>query len=202
MLKTKLGKTIPLIMCASLIGAAPLASAADSDKQASPSTMQQMQQTFKDGIKQGRLETAYLFSKQLNPFKIDTDVHGNTVVLKGTVSTDVEKDLAEEIAQGVDGINNVDNRLAVKTDAEKRDAKNDAGFAAWANDAMITAAVKTEFLTHSDIAGLNIQVTTKNGVVMLKGKADSNSVKELAEQIARNQDDVVDVKNELKVKSS
>ena len=67
---------------------------------------------------------------------------------------------------------------------------------------MITAAIKTDFLTHSDIAGLNINVTTKHGVVTLQGKAKSDAVKELAGQIARNQENVVDVRNELKVTSS
>lgn len=201
MLNLKRNTVIPLIICAGLIGAAPLASAESSTRNAN-SAMQHAQQTFKDGIRQGQLETAYLFSDQLNPFKIDTDVHGKRVVLKGEVSTEVQKDLAGEIAKGIDGVKDVDNELKVTPDAKSKKGKTGADFATWAHDAMITAAIKTDFLTHSDIAGLNINVTTKHGVVTLQGKAKSDAVKELAGQIARNQENVVDVRNELKVTSS
>ena len=201
MLNTTRNKIIPLILCAGLIGVAPMASAASAGQDVN-GAMHNVQKTFKDGIRQGELETAFLFSDQLNPFKIDTDVHGNHVVLKGAVSTDVQKDLAGEIAKGVDGIKHVDNELTVTPKAAKRKSKGKEDFAAWAHDAMITAAIKTDYITHSDIVGFNINVTTKNGVVTLRGKAKSKAVKELAGQIARNQDNVVSVKNDLRVASS
>ena len=200
MLNMKQNTVIPLIMCVGLIGAVPAASAGSIGQDAK-STMHSAKQTFKDGIRQGELETAYLFSDQLNPFDIDTDVHGKRVVLKGEVKTDVQKDLAGEIAKGIDGIKDVDNELKVTPQATERKDNGKADIASWAHDAMITAAIKTDFLTHSDIAGLNIRVTTKNGVVTLQGKAKTDAVKELAGQIARNQDNVEDVKNDLKVES-
>ena len=47
--------------------------------------------------------------------------------------------------------------------------------------------------------GLNINVTTKDGVVTLEGNVKSNHEKQRAEAIARDTQGVVDVRNQLTV---
>ncbi len=71
----------------------------------------------------GKIETSYMLNSYLNPFKIDTHVANGKVVLTGEVDSQVDKDLAAEIAQGIDGVTGVDNELMVKPDAHKADAK-------------------------------------------------------------------------------
>ncbi len=57
------------------------------------------------------LTTTYTLNRHLNPFKIDTEVHNGVATLRGTVDSDVERHLAEELALGVDGIREVKNEL-------------------------------------------------------------------------------------------
>jgi len=66
-----------------------------------------------------------------------------------------------------------------------------------ADDAGITAAIKTKFLADKYVKGLSIDIDTYNAIVTLNGKASSNFSRERAEEIARRTRGVADVKNNL-----
>ena len=162
----------------------------------------EMSKTFDDGWKEGKLETAYLFNTSLNNFAIDTDVVGNKAVLKGTVKSDIDKELAEEIALSIDGITSVDNRLVVDREHESTIERKADSFASNVKDASITATVKTKLLANSHTSGMDINVDTDNRVVTLKGKVGSATESDLAEKIAENVDDVEKVVNNLRVEKN
>lgn len=162
----------------------------------------EMSKTFDDGWKEGKLETAYLFNTSLNNFAIDTDVVGNKAVLKGTVKSDIDKELAEEIALSIDGITSVDNRLVVDSEHESTIERKADSFASNVKDPSITATVKTKLLANSHTSGMDINVDTDNRVVTLKGKVGSATESDLAEKIAENVDDVEKVVNNLRVEKN
>ena len=202
MLTGKQKKLIPVLMIGAM-GALPASLVhAENPSRKVDSTTQQMKQTFSDGVKQGKLETAYLFSEHLNAFDIDTEVTGNRAVLTGEVASEVEKELAGEIAKGVEGIVDVENHLVVNERVERRNAASEQSLRSWVRDSTITAMVKKDLLANDQVAGLLINVTTKNGVVTLSGSVKSDVAKDLAEQIARNADDVAGVLNKLQVSES
>jgi hyperosmotically inducible protein len=150
------------------------------------------------------LTTTYTLNRQLNPFDIETEVHNGVATLRGTVDSEVERDLAGELAQGVDGIQEVRNELKVSPDASQKRASfdskgNERSFMRKVEDANLTAKVKSQLLWNSNTSGLAIDVDTNNGVVSLSGNVASEAEAELAEQIARNTRDVLDVKNQLNV---
>src|SRR2546425_6281815 len=58
-----------------------------------------------------RIKTTYLFSRHLNPFRINVDTHDGVVTIHGTVPSDVHRDLAVEIAKNADGVREVQNEL-------------------------------------------------------------------------------------------
>ena len=66
---------------------------------------------MKDAWLDGRLETAYLLNRHLNSFTIDTKVKDGVAYLSGTVEYDIDKDLAQQVALGIEGINEVENEL-------------------------------------------------------------------------------------------
>jgi len=66
-----------------------------------------------------------------------------------------------------------------------------------ADDASITAAIKTKFLADKYVKGLSIDVDTYDAVVTLNGKANSNFSRERAEEIARSTRGVAEVRNNL-----
>jgi hyperosmotically inducible protein len=151
----------------------------------------------------GKVQMALLLNAHLNPFAIDTDVTNGVVHLTGLVGDDIDKDLAGQVAKGVDGVVSVDNDLkvdaagAVAAAKERRTGKRD--FASWVDDATTTAAIKSKLVANRNTEGFKIGVETRDDVVTLSGRVNSIEERALAEQIARNTGDTKDVHNDLVV---
>jgi len=64
-------------------------------------------------------------------------------------------------------------------------------------DSVLTAKVKTALIQQQGLQGFEINVTTHNGIVQLSGFVDTDVQKELAGQIARNVDGVVQLVNNI-----
>jgi len=158
----------------------------------------------KDAWLTGKIETAFLLNAHLNPFAIDTDVDNGVVHLTGTVRDDIDRDLAREVAKGLDGVVEVKNdikldRASAERTMAERSSANTRDFGTWVDDATTTAMVKSKLIGNSNIAAGKINVDTRGDVVTLSGRVGSSKEKELAEQIAGNVGDVEDVKNDLVV---
>lgn len=157
--------------------------------------------SVKDARIEGSLVTAYTLNEHLNPFAIDVTSRNGKVTLQGTVDSDIDKSLAGEIAQGVDGVKDVDNELDVdKHAAASNDKDRDGDFADVVKDATVTASIKTQLLANTNTDGLDIHVETDNGTVVLTGQVESEEQSDLAEQLAENVSGVKDVDNKLSVR--
>jgi len=172
----------------------------------------------KDAWITGKLEAVYALNPHLDAFTIKTETTAAKVHLTGTVDSEIDRDLATELAKGIDGVVSVDNDLVVKSgtrtaahpttrssDAKSASAsadKEQRPFGVWVDDATTTAMVKSKLLADSHIKGTKIDVDTRGDVVTLSGTVGSKEQKELAEQIAKNTGDVKQVKNQLVVGST
>jgi hyperosmotically inducible protein len=153
---------------------------------------------------QGKIETVLALNRHLAGYSLDADVNKGAVHLVGKVENDIDRDLAGQLAKGVDGVVSVKNditivehsRVAVSASGEHRP------FGRWVDDATTTAAVKTKLLADKNIAGTKINVDTLGDVVTLTGEVQSSEAKQLAEQIAKNTGDVKQVHNRLTVAST
>jgi osmotically-inducible protein OsmY len=162
-------------------------------------------QPAKDSFITGKLEATYLFNRHLNGFTIHPETTNGVVHLTGTVDSGIDRDLAGEIAKGVDGVTSVKNDLVVKagsSQASNKSSSTGSTFGRYVDDATTTAMVKTKLLADSNVKGLKISVETTGDVVTLSGKVGSAEQKQLAEKIARNTGDVKSVKNELVIDKS
>ena len=159
---------------------------------------------IKDAWLDGKLESAYLFNEHLSPFDIDTDVDNGVVRLTGSVDSDIDRDLAEEIAKSIDGVTDVKNDLVVDK-AKARVARDDdasherSGFRQAVSNATLTAKIKTQLLTNSNTSGMAVDVDSVNGNVTLSGTVDSDEEKELIARIAENTSGTDSVDNQLMV---
>lgn len=145
------------------------------------------------------LVTTYTLNQHLNPFDIDVRVNDGVVTLDGTVESSVEKDLATELARGVQGVKSVDNRLQIEEQAAGKTRRSD--FMAQVDDANLTAKVKSQLLWNANTQGMRIDVDTENGVVTLRGTVASSAEADLATRIARNTSGVRRVDSQLQVDS-
>lgn len=151
----------------------------------------------KDAWIQGKIETVYTLNRHLNAFAIDTSVAAGAVHLTGKVESDIDRDLAEELAKGIDGVVSVDNDLVVEAKSRKAAETSARPFDVWVDDATTTAVVKSKLLANPNTKGLQVDVDTVGDVVTLSGAVASQEEKQLAEQLARNSGDVKDVRNQL-----
>jgi hyperosmotically inducible protein len=153
-----------------------------------------------DGRQETQIKTTYALSPYLRANVIQVFVHTGKATLTGIVPEDVHKDLATQIALGVDGIEAVDNQIIVTADyLPPARVPGERSYGEVIDDAGITMAVKSKLLWSKHTDGLQMEVTTRNGFVTLRGTADTEAAKELAGLLALNTHDVTSVSNELVV---
>ena len=130
---------------------------------------------------------SYVFQTYLQGDDIKIQSVNGAVTLTGTVSQESHKALAHETVAGLPGVKSVDNKLEIKGE---RPADN--------TDAWITAKVKTILLFHRNVSAMT-EVSTKDGIVTLKGDALSQGQKDLTTEYAKDVEGVKDVNNEMTI---
>ena len=154
-----------------------------------------------DARMEGRIHMAYALNEHLSTFDIDIEVNGSDAVISGDVEDEVQKDLAEQVAVSIEGVESVDNQIKINDQYNHEVRSNDTGrsFRDSISDATTTATVKSKLLWNGNTGGLDINVSTKNGHVTLEGEADSEPSKALAERLTANTDGVRSVDNGIQV---
>jgi len=182
-------------------------------------------QVLSDAEITSSVKTKLLADTTVGGLKIDVDTKDGVVTLTGPVSTSAERAQAVRLATNVGGVKKVINKLVVdphhKSTTDK--TKDAAGKAADATkdgvekaagatkdaavktkdvvaDATITSEVKTKLLGDTKVAGLKIDVDTKDNVVTLTGVVTSQEEKNEALRLARTTMGVKRVVDKLTVK--
>jgi len=156
-------------------------------------------QTVADARQEGQIWTTYVLSPYLRANDIGVAVLKGKATLTGTVDEEVGKELATEIALGVEGIKEVDNKIIVQAGYEPPKSTSGRTYAEMIDDSAITAAIKSKLVWSKNTDGLDTKIATKAGKVTLTGNADSGAAKELASRLAQNTRGVVSVDNQLVV---
>lgn len=160
-------------------------------------------QDLVDARQEAQIWTTYALSPYLRASTIEVSVTDGKATLSGSVEDEINKDLARQIALGVDGIESVKNDIVVAADfvpATRDPAERTYGEVI--DDAGITTALKSKLLWNKHTDGLQTEVDTRLGVVTLRGTADSAASKELAGTMARNTHGVHSVDNQLVVSAA
>ncbi len=200
--------TLPLIIAAGMFGvtaASSVAIAADSDMASTEKQGKENQSAIRDAWLHGKLESALLFNEHLNSFNIDTKVQNGTAHLSGAVESDIDRDLAGEIAKSIKGVTKVENKLVVdkaKAAMTKNDdaTKERQGFKRTVMNATLTARIKSQLLANGNTGGMAINVDSKQGAVTLSGTVVSSEEKDLALKLAENTRGATSVTDRLVVK--
>ena len=131
---------------------------------------------------------SYVFKTYLKEDDIKIQSKNGAVTLTGIVSEEYHKSLAQETMAGLPGVKSVDNRLEVK--GSPPTANSDA----WLRD-----KVKVTLLFHRSVSAGKTEVDVKDGIVTLRGNAESQAQKELTTEYARDVEGVNNVNNEMTV---
>ena len=144
---------------------------------------------------ESQIWTTFALSPHLRANDLKVNVSEGKAVLTGTVDEEINKELAKQIALGVSGIKEVDNKIVVQSDYNP---KASYGYGETIEDVTITATVKSR-LIWSKYSYMSTTVETKRGHVYLNGSVGSKEAKDLASSLAANTRGVIAVKNLLTV---
>jgi osmotically-inducible protein OsmY len=145
-----------------------------------------VKQQLTDARQETQIWTTYALSPHLGATDLKVSVHLGVATLTGNVEDDVSMDLAKEIALSVSAIDEVDNKIVVKSDYEAPQRSSERSYSERIDDATVTAMVKSTFMFSSNVDGSDIEVNTTKGVVTLIGKVDSGAERALAIELAKN----------------
>ncbi len=163
-----------------------------------------VQRTAGDAIRDAsitmRIKTTYLFSRHLNPFRINVDTRNGVVTLHGTVPSDIHRELAIEIAKNADGVTDVRDDLRVASGGGEEPENTEKTFGQAVHDATLTASVKMALAFERGVKASQITIHTDRGTVTLSGEVGSEAERRLAARVARDTDGVKDVVNQIQVR--
>ena len=141
-----------------------------------------------DGRIEKDIETSYNFQTYLAADPITVQCAKGVVTLTGSVAEAYDKNLAEETAGGIAGVQSVQNDLTVTSETT-----------AAPSDDWITTKVKGVLAFHRNVSARVTKVTTADGMVTLTGEAGSAEQKELTTDYAKDVDGVKGVDNRMTV---
>jgi hyperosmotically inducible periplasmic protein len=137
-----------------------------------------------------RIETSaqqsYVFKTYLKGDDIKVQSKDGAVTLTGAVSEGYYKKLAGETVANLPGVVSVDNKLEEKGVVPTENT-----------DAFLIYNVKSNLWFHRNVNATATEVYAKEGIVTLKGQANSVAQKDLTTEYAKDVEGVKEVKNEM-----
>lgn len=124
--------------------------------------------------------------------RADIETYRGRVQLNGFVDSAEKKAKATTVARQVKGVKDVENNLRVTT--EKRTAGQ------FVDDKIILGKIKTELARDATVAGHEVNVDVRQGVVQLAGFVDTAEQRSRAAELASGVGGVSHVDNKLEVK--
>ena len=142
-----------------------------------------------------KVKAALTFHKNVSATGTGVHTQDGVVTLSGSATSAAQKQLTGEYAKEVDGVKEVRNDLIVAKSAKPAPAT----LGEKVDDASITAQIKTSLLFHKATSAVATKVTTKNGVVTLRGEAKSEAERDLVTKLSEDINGVKHVKNQMTV---
>ena len=166
-----------------------------------------------DGRITSSIQSKYFISDRLKGRRVNVTSSGGVVTLNGDVADETERAEALLLARTTDGVTRVEDSLTVTAASPAAAAapaspapSSPAAAAAPSlaspvadGDDSLGARVKTQLSSDARVKGAAIDVTAKNGVVLLQGTVPSTAAKQRALTVARGTDGVTQVVDRLHV---
>ena len=141
-----------------------------------------------------KIKAALLFHRSVSAVTTEVYVEEGIVTLRGEAETEAQKELTTEYADVV-GVKSIKNEMTVA----KTPKTTDQTLQEKIDDASITAQVKMALLTHRATSVLKTSVATKEGIVLVAGKAKNTAEKDLVTKLVSDINGVNTVVNDMTV---
>lgn len=157
------------------------------------------EQKLRDLATEASVRTAIGLNKHLDGSRIEVTIQDGQVELRGTVPSAGHRQLAEEIAGGIQGVRTVSNDLTIEPTSQTAASPPERSLGQRLDDLTATARVKTAFALHRDIQQGDVSVRVLNGEASLTGTVPNWAARELAAKVAEDVEGVQRVHNQLRV---
>jgi osmotically-inducible protein OsmY len=127
---------------------------------------------------------SYVYKMYLKDENIQISSKEGLVTLSGDVLDETHKPMAQDVAEALPGVKGVENAIVLKNEK---------------SDTWLKMKVQTALVFHANVNAAHTEVSVKDGVVTLKGKAMSSAQKDLTSEYTRDVEGVKGVKNEMTI---
>ncbi|RWR00911.1 hypothetical protein ED28_15775 [[Pantoea] beijingensis] len=199
---TKISKTLMAVMVGSaLMSGSVLAESMTQKAEATASStgskidssMKKVDGYMGDSSVTAKVKAALVDDDAITSTDISVETHESVVTLSGFVTSQDQAEKAVALAEKIEGVKSVSDKLHVK-DSKKQ------SMAGYAGDTATTSEIKAKLLADDIVPSRNVKVETTDGVVQLSGEVKTDAQSARAESIAKAIDGVKSVKNDLMVK--
>lgn len=140
-----------------------------------------IQRAVEDTAVTGWVKAAFAVHRDLSKRPIDIETDGRIVTLSGEVASEEERDSAEELAANVEGVESVENRLAVDADLGEVEADpSPKSLGQRLDDVALLTKIRTALHLDREARKIDVDIQVSAGRVVLRGEVPSE---ELAERI-------------------
>jgi len=144
-----------------------------------------------------KVKTSLWFHRSVSS-ETAVDVNEGVVTLRGTASSQAQKDLTTEYAEDIEGVTGVNNEMTIAQAGSAQDAET---IGEVIDDASITAQVELALAWNGSTSALRTETETRDGVVTLTGEAANQAEKDLVSKLTRDINGVKSVNNNMTVKA-
>lgn len=148
-----------------------------------------------------KIRSRFFIDPDIKARDISVDTKDGVVVLRGTVGSYSARRQAVSTARNTDGVHEVQDELRVDSAAAGDPAGRASRAAGAVDDAWLTTSIQSKFFGETDLRSSGIDVSSRDGVVTLKGTVVSTEAKDSAVQLARDTDGVRTVRDQLTVRN-
>lgn len=141
-----------------------------------------------------RIQAKYFLDPSMKERRIEVDTRERVVTLRGELASDNERAQALLLARTTEGVERVEDALTVNAALAPAGASGELVPAPpHADDEALVARVQARWSAEPDLKALSIQVTAKDGVLLVEGTLPTAAVSERAIAVARGTEGVVQV---------
>ena len=155
------------------------------------------------------VQSKYFLDDRVKGRHINVDARQGVVTLRGEVGSEAERREALLLARGTAGVRRVEDSLSVNASLDGPGAAPSAESAAATavavseavTDTTITTRIQAKYFLDRDVKAGGMDVTTKDGVVLLEGTVPTQAARDRAIAIAQETTGVIQVVDRLQVQA-
>ncbi len=147
-----------------------------------------------------KVKSAIAQTKRLRGYGIGVEYHDGMLTLSGEVPTEIDKELAANLAREMLGVKEVTNQIRITLEATPQPGEAvNQDLAINVEDLELQANLRERVISVPELNAQQIEIKVQNRVVTLTGNVASEAQKFRTEQLLRNYPKVTSITNQLRI---